>query len=327
METISVIVPVYNAEKYLSQCIESILNQTYRDFELLLINDGSTDGSLEICERYRAQDERVRVISQENRGVSVARNRGIERSLGNYLCFVDADDLVHPKYLEILLGGIRAMNAELSVCAYCRFENGASLNFEEAHTAYERLERRQALVLLNQWRTPEALEMVIPCNKMYHRSIFSDLRFPEGVRHEDEFIAHKILNRCKAIVKNESALYLYRANDESYMKDPMSFDHLILFRALAERIAFYDTHAPELVCGAVHHVLRECNSFYDEYLNYSDAVHREKRKWLVQAYRKEYVRYFCKMDHRERLKGALFILLPKAYHLLAEKKWKAQENS
>lgn len=326
MDTISVIVPVYNVEKYLPQCIESILNQTCRDFELLLINDGSTDGSLEICERYRAQDERIRVFTQENRGVSVARNRGIELSTGTYLCFVDADDLVHPRYLEILLDGIRTLNADLSLCAYRRFADDAELHFAEVHREYRELEREQALALLNEWRSEDALEMVIPWNKLYHRSVFAEIRFPEGVRHEDEFIAHRILNRCAKIAKNTSALYNYRENDQSYMSSQMAFEHLVFFRALAERIAFYDAHAPALVNGAVHHMLRECNSFYDEYLKYDDAAHREKRKWLVGAYRREYRRYFRKIDRAERAKGAMFIVFPQLYHFIADRKWKSGQN-
>ena len=126
--TISVIVPVYNAEPYLPQCLESILAQDYRDFELILVNDGSTDSSGDICERYAARDSRIRVITQSNGGVSNARNAGLDVASGKYVAFVDADDWVDPDYLSILLGNMTGMVSEnsdgrnnviLSACGYC----------------------------------------------------------------------------------------------------------------------------------------------------------------------------------------------------------------
>ena len=119
MDLVSVIVPVYNTEKYIGECIESILHQTYKNIELVLVNDGSTDGSLEICERYGQIDQRIRVISKTNSGASDARNLGMCTASGQYICFVDSDDMLKSKCIEVLYNGIISDDVD---AAFCNFE-------------------------------------------------------------------------------------------------------------------------------------------------------------------------------------------------------------
>ena len=114
-ELITVVVPVYNVEKYLERCINSIIHQTIKNIEIILVNDGSTDGSRKICEYYRENDERVILINQENQGLSAARNTGIDKATGKYICFVDSDDWVHEKYLETMYNDIKEQDAQISI--------------------------------------------------------------------------------------------------------------------------------------------------------------------------------------------------------------------
>lgn len=131
MERISVIVPVYNVEKYLDKCVQSILNQTYENIELVLIDDGSTDGSSKICDKYGKIDSRVKVIHKENGGLSSARNRGIDEAVGKFITFIDSDDYIHHQMLEILYEGIIKNKSDISICEYRRFDENETIEEED----------------------------------------------------------------------------------------------------------------------------------------------------------------------------------------------------
>lgn len=331
MAEISVIVPVYNCEKYLPECVRSILNQSERDFELLLVDDGSTDQSPKICDAIAAQDCRVRVIHQRNCGVSCARNRGIEEASGTFIAFVDADDVIHPQYLELLLKGIRQSGTMLSICTFQSFPHDGQMPIESvAQPAVRYMTRRELLALLNDWCNVEALSMVIPCVKLYRAELLREIRFPEGIRHEDEFFAHHILAKCEEAVFLDIPLYGYRQNPDSYMNrnvGNVDFSHLSRVDALVERIALYKNIEPTLVSGAVHHLLRECNSFYDLYGGENRKKCTVQRKWLVDTYRRAYRQYFSMLDRNERLKGGLFALFPECYRLLAKRKYHSEATA
>lgn len=126
--TLSIIMPVYNGEQYLNYSIQSVLNQTYKDYELILVDDGSTDHSLEICEKYQSKDERIRVISQENKGISGARNAGIDIATGKYITFMDNDDVIQPEMYEIMLKYMVSDGLDLIMCGAVRTENYNFLN-------------------------------------------------------------------------------------------------------------------------------------------------------------------------------------------------------
>lgn len=128
-DIISVIVPVYNGKEYLEECIESILNQIYKDIELLLIDDGSKDNSLEICKAWADKDDRIRVIHQENMGVSAARNRGLKEARGNYIAFIDSDDIIDRNYLQFLYNTAKKNNCKISTCKRCRFIDDSAIEY------------------------------------------------------------------------------------------------------------------------------------------------------------------------------------------------------
>lgn len=323
MEQITVIVPVYKVEQYLAQCVDSVLEQSWQNWECILVDDGSPDGCPEICDAYAAKDCRIRVIHKANGGLSDARNAGLDAAKGEYVTFLDSDDVLHPDFLKVLLEGIREQGADLSLCGYCRFSGELPRESAEGQTRV--LTRSEALGMLNEWRSEEATEMVVACMKLYRKSLFENLRFRRGVLHEDEFITHQVLDRCGKVVCNSARLYYYRFNEQSIMgtvDQQKAFAHLIFLEALGERIDFFAQREPSLVCGAVHHLLRECNSFYDEYRTQPGQAYREKEAWLTALYRKYYCRYFGSLSNGERVKGALFGWCPKVYHAMAAKTWK-----
>ncbi len=203
-DLISVIVPVYNVEKYLKKCITSILNQTYSNLEIVIVNDGSTDNSTEIIEELKKTDSRISSYYQENAGLSAARNTGIDNSNGKYLVFVDSDDYIHPKMIEILYNNLTSTNSDIAVCDLHWINENESTNehIENNITVYEGQEVLYKLIL-------DDLISVVAWNKLYKRELFKTLRYPEGKLHEDQYIIHKILAQCNKSVYTTAKLYYY----------------------------------------------------------------------------------------------------------------------
>lgn len=212
---ISIVVPIYNAEPYLLECLESLMIQSYEDFEVLMVDDGSKDNSLAICREWAAKDERFRVFSQANAGVSVARNRALEEANGDYVCFVDADDAVAPDYLAHLLD--LSKNGDFPLCWYTR--DKAALGTGGKTT--ERYEAKQfVLNIVN--------EIMVHANiweMLFKLSIIKehDVRFTPGcIRNEDmEFFIHYLLYEQHVVVSDYRAYY-YRPNPSSEMAKPVT---------------------------------------------------------------------------------------------------------
>lgn len=214
MPTISVIVPVYKVEPYIHQCIDSILAQTYTDFELILVDDGSPDNCGMICDEYAKQDDRIRVIHQENQGLSAARNAGIDIAKGDYLTFIDSDDLVKENYLERLYQLLIEYHAELSVCDMYSFQDG-----EEISGKTDSDEERISLMAgrdacLSIYRMDGRVP-VMACGKLYSAKLFTDIRYPVGMIHEDDATTPKLLYRAKRVVIASDKLYGYRTRPDS----------------------------------------------------------------------------------------------------------------
>ena len=235
MPLISVIVPVYKVELYLSRCIDSILAQTFTDFELILVDDGSPDNCGRICDEYAQKDKRLHVIHKENGGLSSARNAGIDWVFANsdsqWLTFIDSDDWIHPQYLELLLSGANSTNTDICVCEYTRTSDFSDFeNFNNINT---------------QVLTPEELFVnyhvtsVIACCKLYKKSCFENIRYPVGKLHEDEYTTYKTLFQKSIISYLEEPLYFYFTNSDSIMNSGWSPKRLDAIQAFHEQIAYF----------------------------------------------------------------------------------------
>lgn len=218
---ISVIVPVFNVDKYLDQCIGSILNQTFTDFELILVNDGSFDYSYKICKEYAAKDSRVRVLSQENKGLSAARNLGIENAKGQYLSFVDSDDYVIPEYLDCLYTILIENDAEVVIGEFYRYNEETNMLYyhitddDLSHSKLDRDESINNLLTMNNFTAA--------WGKLYKKSIFDSLRFPEGRYYEDNHVLIKIYLKSKSTYYIKRSLYCYRITANSITSSKQSF--------------------------------------------------------------------------------------------------------
>ena len=209
---ISVIVPIYKVEKYLPKCIDSIINQTYKDLEIVLVDDGSPDGCPQICDEYAKIDNRIVVIHKENGGLSDARNAGLDIATGDYISFIDSDDYIEPTMYEKLLDSLIESNADMSICGFDRVNDDgkkiSSIGFKDYV-----LSRNDAYEMLVQGN----VYFIISCNKLFKREIFDDLRFKLGKTHEDEFIIHHIYGKCKKISTINESLYHYLIRESSIM--------------------------------------------------------------------------------------------------------------
>jgi len=227
---ISVIVPVYKVEPYLRICLDSIMNQTYRNLEIILIDDGSPDNCGAISDEYAVRDSRFQVVHQENRGLSAARNAGLELSTGDYISFVDSDDVISPIFIQCLLSA----GADVAQCGYT-----AELKNLEAD-APARFERLNGIEMSERLCMEGSIANTVVWSKLWSRVCFESLRFPEGRIHEDEFITWKIFWQADNIARTETPLYYYRQRQGSIVNNMFSVQSLDRLDAMRERIGFYE---------------------------------------------------------------------------------------
>ena len=236
MPLISVIVPVYKVEPYLHRCVDSILKQTFTDFELILVDDGSPDNCGAICDEYARKDNRIIVIHQENGGLSSARNAGIDWSFANsdsqWLTFIDSDDWVHPQYLEVLYKAVCDNNSKVSVCSFVMVDDYKD-NFES-------LAVNALVVDTKSFYLQDRTNFIIACGKLYAKECFRNIRYPIGKIHEDEFTTYKILFEYDNIAFISDNLYYYFRNPNGIMSSSFSLKKYDGIIAREERISFFN---------------------------------------------------------------------------------------
>ena len=218
---ISIIVPVYKVEKYLNECIDSILAQTFTDFELILVDDGSPDNCPALCDAAAAKDSRIRVIHQQNKGLSGARNAGIEIARGNWIAFVDSDDAITPDYCEKLYHAVQETGAKMAVCNYWNVDEQLQPAGEQyLHVKHEIMTTEQALEHCT------LVPYIVVWNKLYHKSIFDELRFALGKINEDTIFVGPAYEKAEKIANISDVLYLYRKVPGSIMNSKITLRNL-----------------------------------------------------------------------------------------------------
>lgn len=242
MARIVVIIPVYNVENYLERCIDSVLNQSFDDFRLILVNDGSTDTSGQICETYRQADERIELINQENMGLSMARNNGLEASSEKYVMFLDSDDYIHRDMLDILYKNLIENGADISVCDHKKVYEGQRLEYKDQENNLRVLSNIEAVEKIVK-RNDE--NMIVAWGKLYNRELFKGISYPEGKYHEDEFVTYRLFYRAKKIILTSAQLHYYIQRDASITGDKYSLKRLEKLEGLKEAIGFFNHHKEE----------------------------------------------------------------------------------
>lgn len=265
---ISVIVPVYDAENYICRCIDSILNQTYKDYEIILVDDGSPDESGAICDEYASLHNNITVIHhKENGGRSAARNTGLDNVKGQYITFLDSDDFFHPQALEILMNCLEEKNADICICDYQIIREDVS-DFSEI-TEYNLVEYTPKEAIRGFIEADKRCEFVTTCIKAYKKEIFDNIRFPLGKVHEDNFTTWKCYFNANSIVRCDAKLYYYFRNVNGIMNERYSPKKLVTIDAAEELMCALKGYDKELWMRAV-----------DYYIVTMSCSYRAVKDWL-----------------------------------------------
>ncbi len=315
MGKISVIVPVYNVEKYLEKCLDSIVNQTYKNLEIVLIDDGSTDSSGRICDEYALRDDRFVVVHNENGGVSVARNAGVAKATGEYIMFVDSDDYVEKDIAEVLINLIKQHDADISMCGF-KYADTDGNTWKQTNMAvaegcisgdefWQRFYSGGRIIGVTLWA------------KLYKRSLWKDIYFPDGKLHEDEFVTHSLIKNCKNIAVTKKPMYYYVQREGSIMNTQFMAQNFDSAEGILERCKFfyekgeYD-NASKSLSTAMYNIIRGLNLLKNPTKQDKKRVRELKKEFRI-LYRKL---FFKKTDFFSKLKCGVFYLNTKLFTLL-----------
>ena len=273
---ISIIVPFYNVEPFARRCIDSILNQTYKNLEIILIDDGSPDKCGEICDEYAKRDKRIKVVHQENKGLCSARNKGLSLATGEYIGFVDSDDWINEDMYEYLLDGLVKNEADISVCGYYRAVDSEELKENKVDRKYI-FNNNQAIVnLVSTFKI-----RVFFWNKLFKKDIFNEIKFPEGIYYEGTYLMHIILGKINKIVVLPSAKYYYYYFKESATKIKTPEKQLDYVNNLIKRYNDLYREYEELIPKMRKEILRECGNlitiYYKRKINIRNYEEQNKR--------------------------------------------------
>lgn len=237
MPEISIIVPVYKAEAFLADCVDSILSQTFSDFEMILVDDGSPDNSGVICDEYAARYDCISVIHQENQGQAAARNHALSSARGQWICFVDSDDLIHPQMLEHLYGAVQKSGAAVSMCEMLEAVNLPESFHRERDGSFEYLSMDEDT--LTALYDADEYPGWVACAKLIRRDLIEGYPFREGRVYEDNEAVGRWLCAGGGLARSGEMLYFYRGNPDSTTKSEFRLKRLDYLWALESLIDFY----------------------------------------------------------------------------------------
>ena len=285
---VSVIVPIYNVKKYLPRCIESIIKQSYKNLEIILVDDGSTDGSEVVCDRYAQKDSRVKVIHQANGGVSTARNTGLDICTGDFICFVDSDDYIHADFVKYLYAKLIENDCDICMCNHIVTEEWnykQDIDWEKKVNIYDKKQ------IFDMFYTDMHGSIIMLWNKIMKRECVSGIRFDDGYINEDEGTTFKFLYNAKKIAFSEEVLYFYYSRDESITGVPYTAKKIDILKAYENRISFYKEK------GESDLLNRECMFYLSEILaNYYKVYRILKDKKVLEDLRKKYSDTYKNVD-------------------------------
>ena len=281
MALISIIVPVYDVEKYLPRCIDSIIEQTYTDFDVILVDDGSPDQSGVLCDAYAQQDPRIHVIHQINGGLSAARNTGInwafQHSSSQWLTFIDSDDWIHPLYLEVLLEAAGIHHVAISI---------GDAFWTEKEPLPKEISKDSKLWRTRNYYLKHTVNATVAWGKLYKKKCFENICFPKGRIHEDEYVTYRILFQHEFIAVASAPLYAYYQNPNGIMKRAWTSNRLDAIDALEEQINFFLEQGEENIArkrffDLVHHLLDNQTRILE-----SSALDRKEKRRYAAVVRK-----------------------------------------
>lgn len=243
-DLVSIVVPVYNVEKYLKKCIDSILNQTYKNLEIILVDDGSTDNSGKICDDYSSSDERIKVIHKQNGGLSDARNLGIDNSTGKYITFIDSDDYITNNYIEYLVTILEKNNADISICDYKIVHN--EFGFIDKSKEIINIYTYEECIMKLLYGTHK---LISACGKLYKKNLFKLIRYPKNQLFEDINTTYKTYFESKNIVVSNLKMYMYLVRNDSITTSKFNTRNFDQIRATDEMCSDIIKKYPSMING------------------------------------------------------------------------------
>ena len=316
---VSIIVPVYNAEKYLKECVDSILGQTLTDIELILVDDGSTDSSSAICDTFAAKDSRVMVVHKENKGVSSARNTGIAVASGDWIAFVDSDDICEKQMLAELYDAAKEICAPMAICSTnLEGKNKKAIDAARASDTIEISSSR--LMLQRLWASEYDNNLfTAPWNKLYNREFFGEsLRFQEGIIYEDDELFNRLYVREYPIAIVHKPLYNWRMNPNSITHQLFAEKNSYFLSILSQRVEMFTS------LGMLEQARKTAKVFCEMYIEYYFKAFDQRHTEWVLNYLPEWremtkcVGWHKMLKHRTRY--AIFDFSPDLYRRLVLKK-------
>ncbi len=307
---VSIVVPVYNVEDYIEKCVDSLLEQTYENIEVLLINDGSSDNSGCICDSLATSDSRIRVIHQENAGVSAARNKALDNMKGEYVTFVDADDYVATDFIECLYNAITEHNADISTCGHYRVEFDASLK-----QVYHLSDNPEEIIcmsgkdsIMNMFY--EKICSASSGSKLYKSELFNNLRFPGFIMGEDTFVVYYAFRNSAVVAHTNKPLYYYVQHSASVTNSKSNYfkfydyvrlyDHIINSDDCDHKSEYYRSIVNRLIENNfwVYMKLRNCpNMFFEEKMHIENNIKKYRKYVIANPKAKPRVRIACALSY------------------------------
>lgn len=280
-DLITIVIPIYNVESYLKKCIDSVLQQTYRNLEIILVNDGSTDGCPEICDEYKKVDKRIIVIHKKNGGLSDARNAGIQNSHGKYILFVDSDDFIKKECVEILYKNIKEYNKDISIGQIEQFsiyEEVKEKNIKQIIWQYNKIEAMEQLLYNTRYTSSTA-------GKLFLTDLFKEIRFPFGKKYEDLATVYKIIYASNGVVVTNKEVYNYFiARTESIMHEKFSETRMDALYFTEEILWFIKKAIPKIEIAAVTRLLIEARDIFVEIPN--NGVYEQQENYVYNYIKK-----------------------------------------
>lgn len=280
---VSVIVPIYQVEKYLQQCVDSILQQTYRELEIILVDDGSKDASARICDMYAEKDARVQVIHKENGGLSSARNTGLDIATGEYILFIDSDDWIEVDMVDLLLSNLIKENADISACGFKKEYKDAEETVVFSHQ-YLVLNTEQGI----KYGVMNGYYSIIACNKLVNANLYKGMRFPLGKTSEDYYVTYQLLVRSRKLVYDSREVYHYRMRKGSIGHTKrISHEPTVQTRHL---LCFVKRNYPNILDTVLYAYFFTMMIVYNFYINANmrDASRRKRLGLLMSLFAKKY---------------------------------------
>lgn len=318
---ISVIIPVYNVEQYLKDCINSVCNQTYTNLEIIVIDDGSTDNSGALCDEIAKTDSRIKVIHQENQGLSAARNTGLEVCIGEYISFIDSDDAIIPTMYETLLAPLVENNLGMIVCNFYKFSTAEELKDISSNPSPESdltiFTAESFFEKLYENKADFYVPFIVAWNKLYSRELFADIRYPKGRVHEDNFVICPLVTSAKRIGFIDTPLYAYRVRENSIMTSTFSIKRLDKFDALAETLKY--AKKSSYSTKVLEYIANDCiKTGMDYYLlaRYGNKAQKEQLQKYYSAIKRTYLSEKCYAKKVPKLYILPFLYCPNLLYFL-----------